>query len=243
METFVDTFFQWVGTITADVAATLGTIGLSFDVEHMPAASTKSALQKAQSLKSSTNFAPGKLLIQHTMEGKPNPDGTDYVMKYADSALVMLYRNYMESPIFKPDSNILSRAQYFLQDQCVYCLDDAYAAANYKAKLTIMVEASCSPSDYCAKISFCAHDAAGEGATYMWNTLQDLESGMLSSGLVTPAQFSRLFNPLTTFAVHDWSWFRCYEPLTASSSTSQCKNYMSAAETCRNTLGPVAISP
>lgn len=119
--------------------------------------------------------------------------------------LCRLYRNYMQSSIFSADSNILSRASYFLKDQCTHCLDDAFASANYKAKITIMVEGSCSPADYCAKISFCAHDSPAEGATYMWNTLQQLESGMFSSGLITSGQFNRLFNPLTTFAVHDWS--------------------------------------
>jgi hypothetical protein len=205
MEEFIDTFYAWASAIPYDIANSLGTIGLSFDVEHMPAIATESALQKAQALKSSTQFGPGKLLIQHTIEGLPNPDGADFVMRYADSALIMLYRNYMESPIFSRDSNILSRAFYFLKQQCVNCLDDAYALSNYKAKITIMVEGSCSPADYCAKISFCAHDSPDEGATYLWKTLQDLESGMFSSGLVTANQFTRLFNPLTTFSVHDWS--------------------------------------
>ena len=244
METFVDTFFRWASAIPAETAQTLGTIGLSFDVEHMPASSTKSALQKAQSLKANTNFQRGKLLVQHTIEGNPNPEGTDYVMKYADSALIMLYRNYMTSPIFSPDSNILSRARYFLKDQCVHCLDDAYSAANYKAKMTIMVEATCSRyTDYCAKISFCAHDQPGEGAVYLWNTLQELEAGMLDSGLVTPDEFERLFNPLTTYSVHDWSWFRCFAPLSDSTSYPQCRNYFSEAEACRNTLGPAPTTP
>ena len=240
METFVDTFFTWAASLSADTADSLGTIGLSFDVEHMPATSTLKSLQKAQNLKSTTKFAKGKLLIQHTIEGNPNPDGTDYVMRYADSALIMLYRNYMSSPLFKPDSNILSRASYFLKDQCVHCLDDAYAGSNFKAKITIMVESSCFPSDYCGKISFCAHDGDGEGAEYLWNTVQEMEAGMFSSGLVSEAQFERLFNPLTTYAVHDWSWFRCYEPISDSITYSACKNYHAAAATCRETLGPLS---
>lgn len=239
MLTFIDTFYAWASAIPADVASSLGTIGLSFDVEHMPASATKQGLQKAQALKASTNFASGKLLVQHTIEGRPNPDGTDYVMKYADSALIMLYRNYMTSSTFSSDSNILSRAAYFLRDQCVHCLEDSYATANYQAKVTIMVEASCAPADYCAKISFCAHDSPSEGAKYLWDTLQELEAGMLSSGLVSSKQFERLFNPYTTFSVHDWGWFRCYAPLTASSGTGQCRAYASSAERCRKTLGPV----
>jgi len=202
---FIETFYEWASSLSAEVADSLVAIGLSIDVEHMHGSGTKEGLQKAQALKSSTKFAPGKLLVQHTIEGKPNPDGTDYVMKYADSALIMLYRNYMHSSIFNADSNILSRASYFLREQCVHCLDDSYSAANYKAKLTIMVEASCSPADYCAKISFCAHDSPSEGAKYLWDTLQELEAGMFSSGLISSSQFERLFNPLTTFAVHDWS--------------------------------------
>ena len=244
METFVDTFFTWAASLSSETVNTLGSIGMSFDVEHMPAASTKSALQKAQSLKASTNFPAGKLLVQHTIEGNPNPDGADYVMKYADSALIMLYRNYMTSPIFNADSNILSRANYFLKDQCVHCLDDAYAAANYQAKITFMVEATCSrTTDYCAKISFCAHDQPGEGAVYLWNTLQALEAAMFDSGLLTPAEFERLFNPLTTFSVHDWGWFRCFAPLPESTSYAQCNNFFAEAEVCRNTIGPAETTP
>jgi hypothetical protein len=164
METFTQTFFEWSETIPLEVAITLGAIGLSFDGEKMPAASTESCLIKAQTLKAQSSFPAGRLLIQHTIEGKRNPDGTDFVMKHADSALVMIYRNYMTSPTMSESSNILGRAKFFLTEQCVYCLDDAYAAANYQAKITMMVEASCGPMNYCAKLSFCAHDAPGEGA-------------------------------------------------------------------------------
>lgn len=243
MVQFVDTFFAWASSIPVATAATLRKVGLSFDVEHMPAASTATALQRAQSLKSTTNFAPGQLLIQHSIEGKPNPDGTDYVMKYADAAFIMLYRNYMISTKFHVDSNILSRAQYYLQQQCVNCLNDTYASENYVAKITLMVEGSCSPSDYCAKISFCAFDGPDQGAAYLWNTIEELESSMFSTGLVTQAQFTRLFNPLTTYAVHDWTWFRCYAPLSDTVSFPSCSAYSQAAETCRATVGPVQTTP
>jgi hypothetical protein len=241
MVEFIDTFFAWARTIPAATAETLGKVGLSFDVEHMPASSTATALQRAQSLKSTTAFAPGQLLIQHSIEGRPNQEGTDYVMKYADAAFIMLYRNYMNSSTFNIDSNILSRAQYFLQQQCVNCLNDTYANANYKAKITIMVETSCAPADYCAKISFCAFD--GNGADYVWSTLEELEKSMFSSGLVTPDQFSRLFDPTTTYAVHDWSWFRCYSPLSNSVSYPECSRLQQAAQTCRETVGPLSTAP
>ena len=240
MSIFVNTFFDWASSLSSSTADSLGPVGLSFDVEHMTPASTKSALQLAQSLKSSTNFAPGTLLIQHTIEGNPNIEGTDYVMKYADSALIMLYRNYMHSPDFKDDSNILSRAAYMLKEQCVHCLDDAYAAANYNAKWTIMIESSCSPSDYCAKISFCAHDDLG--AEYAWQVVEQMEAEMFSTGLVTIDQFDRLFNPLTTYAIHDWYWFRCYSPLSDSVSYPECSSYSSAAATCRETVGPLSTT-
>ena len=240
MSIFVDTFFDWASSLSENTVKTMGSIGLSFDVEHMTPDSTKVALKKAQSLKASTKFATGTLLIQHTIEGRVNTVGTDYVMKYADSALMMLYRNYMHSSIFNEDSNILSRAAWMLTQQCIKCLDDEYAEANYKAKLTIMIESSCSPSDYCAKISFCAHDQAG--AQYAWDVLQEMEVGMFSSGLVTSAQFDRLFNPLTTYAVHDWYWFRCYAPLSDSVTYPECESYASAAATCRETMGELTTT-
>ena len=247
---FIDTFFAWAKTIPEDVIPKLGRIGLSFDVEHMPSDVTKQALQKAQALKSTTIFPEGSLLIQHTIEGHVNNEGTDYVMKYADSALMMLYRNYETSPIFNSDSNILSRAQWMLQSQCIKCLDDAYAAANYRAKITIMVEGSCAQFDYCAKLSFCVYDGSGDpnftdpsgrvGAAQAWAVLEELESAMFSSGLVNGDQFKRLFNPLTTFAVHDWSWFRCYEPFPQFATYQQCASYNTAAAQCRAQLGPLS---
>jgi hypothetical protein len=237
MVEFVGTFYKWAAGLDKATAYSLGKVGLSFDVEHMAPSATKEALQKAQALKSTTKFASGNILVQHTIEGKPNPDGTDYVMRYADSGLIMLYRNYMHSSQFSDDSNILSRAQYMLKDQCIHCLDDAYATANYQAKLTIMVEASCHPADYCGKISFCAHD--DKGADYAWNTLQTMESELISGGTVSQAQFGRLFNPSTTYAIHDWGWFRCYDPISETLSYPQCATYHQMAAQCRATLGPV----
>ena len=249
MLTFIDTFFEWAQKIPSDVVPTLGRIGLSFDVEHMPPAVTKTALQKVQSLKASTRFPVGSLLVQHTIEGNLNVEGTDYVMKYADSALMMLYRNYETSPIFKPDSNILSRAQWMLGTQCAKCLDDSYASANYKAQITIMVEGSCARFDYCAKLSFCVYDGSGDpnfsdpsgriGAAQTWAILEELQEAMFATKLVSADQFTRLFNQLTTFAVHDWSWFRCYEPFQKYVTYDQCKTYHSAAAQCRAQLGPL----
>jgi len=250
---FIDTFFAWAQAIPAESIGSLGKIGLSFDVEHMRPASTKSALQKVQSLKSTTRFAPGYLLVQHTIEGNTNTEGTDYVMKFADSALMMLYRNYETSPIFHGDSNILSRAKWMLQTQCPNCLNDSYAKANYKAKITIMVEGSCAQFDYCAKLSFCVYDGSSDpnfydpkgrtGAAQTWGVLQDLELGMFSSGLINKEQFGRLFNQFTTFAVHDWTWFRCYEPFPKYTHYSQCSTYHQAAQQCRAQLGPLPSTP
>jgi hypothetical protein len=251
MEAFTRVFFDWIQRIPADVAVTLGTIGLSYDIEKMPAASTESGLILAQALKAKSPFPAGKLLIQHTIEGKRNPDGTHFVMKHADSALVMIYRNYMTSEYYSQTSNLLNRAKFFLKEQCVRCLDDAYATENYKAKMTLMVEASCRAKDYCAKLSFCAYGRPGEGAFYLWDTLMQLQSALLSS-LMTPAQFERLMNPVTTYAVHDWKCmcpysyffviirvldFQCFEPMTYGLSTGHCDEYPALAAQCRTTLG------
>ena len=249
METFTRVFFEWIKTIPADVAVTLGTIGLSYDIEKMPAASTESGLILAQALKAESPFPAGKLLIQHTIEGKRNPDGTHFVMMHADSALVMIYRNYMTSEYYSQSSNLLNRASFFLKEQCVRCLDDEYATANYKAKMTFMVEASCRAKDYCAKLSFCAYGRPGEGAFYLWDTLMQLQTALVSS-LMTPVQFERLMNPVTTYAVHDWKCmsntffviirfvdFQCFEPMTYGSATGQCDEYPALAAQCRATRG------
>ena len=249
MMIFIDTFFNWARGIPVDTIPALGRIGLSFDVEHMSPVVTKEALEKVQSLKSTTKFPGGSLLVQHTIEGNLNVQGTDYVMKLADSALMMLYRNYETSPIFNPDSNILSRARWMLQTQCAKCLNDSYATSNYKAKITIMVEGSCAKFDYCAKLSFCVYDGSGDpnfsdpsgrkGAAQTWAILEQLEAAMFSSKLINTDQFNRLFNQLTTFAVHDWSWFRCYEPFPQYVTYPECGSYHAAAAQCRAQLGPL----
>ena len=199
---FIDKFFDWIETITEDDANTLGQIGLSLDVEYMPAHFTEQSLIKAVARRDAvTNFPAGKLLINHVVDMELNPASTDAIMRLADSASFMLYRNYLMSSEFPEELNMLNRAKFFLTEQCERCLDDDHVAANYKAKVTFMVEASCGPLSFCAEKSFCAPEG---GATYMWSTLMQLEEMMLSSGLITRSQFAHLFNPTTRYAVHDW---------------------------------------
>jgi hypothetical protein len=137
-----------------------------------------------------------------------------------------------------------------LQTQCPNCLNDAFAKENYKAQITIMVEGSCAKFDYCAKLSFCVYDGSGDpnfsdpngriGAAQTWGILQELQLEMFSSGLINNEQFARLFNQYTTFAVHDWSWFRCYEPFPKYVQYAQCGTYHQAAQQCRDQLGPLS---
>jgi hypothetical protein len=232
---FTQTFFNWAASIPEDVAAFIGPIGISYDVEHLRAEDTKAALLMAQELKSRTKFRPGTLLVQHTIEGDPNVVGTDYVMRYADSALAMVYRNYITDPTgkYQADSNMVSRLMWMLNGQCPNCLDDAYSRENYKAKITVMVEAACRMGNGCGKLSFCAHDREGEGAVYMNTVLEQTNQLLISDGHMTKGQFDRLFSKSTPFAVHNWEWYRCYAPFSNSLTYASCKSYHQYAEDCR----------
>lgn len=233
---FTQTFFNWTASISTEVAASMGTIGISFDVEHVDPEGTRQALQLAQRLRAQTNFPEGTILIQHTIEGDPNVVGTDYVMKYADSALAMVYRNYMHDPTgkYQDDSNILNRLLWMLSDQCVNCLDDTYAIQNYRAKITVMVEASCRMGAGCGKISMCAFDASSEGAFYTKKILNDMISGLMESGKVSQSQYERLFSVSTPFTTHNWEWYRCFSPFSASFQYASCSSYNQYASACRS---------
>ena len=236
MLTFTRTFFKWVSAIPTDVAVSMGTIGISYDVEHLDPQDTKDALVLAQQLRQNTNFPVGSLLIQHTIEGDPNVVGTDYVMRYADSALAMVYRNYMHDPTgkYQDDSNILNRLMWMLTEQCVNCLNDEYAKDNYKAKITIMVEAACKMGASCGKISFCAFDGSTQGAYYMADILDQLSSQLISAGKLTQSQYNRLISSSTPYSGHNWEWYRCYVPFSSVFQYDWCASYHQYASSCRS---------
>jgi hypothetical protein len=236
MMQFTNTFFDWAASIPRDVAVSMGKIGVSYDVEHLDPKYTRDALILAQDRKKKTNFPDGTLLVQHTLEGDENVSGTEYVMKYADSALAMVYRNYMHDPTgkYQDDSNLLSRLMWMLTTQCPRCLNDSYATANYKAKITIMVEAACRMGNGCGKLSFCAYSGSNEGAFKVDQVIKEMEKEIFAKNLISRAQYERLFSTLTPYASHNWEWFRCYAPFSSTFSYQSCSNYQSYASGCRS---------
>lgn len=233
MVTFTETFFRWASSISAADAAAMGRIGVSYDVEHIGPDFTKQVLLMGQDLRKSTPFGDD-LVLQYTVEGDKNVLGTDYAFKYADSVLVMLYSNYITSPVLPADKNMFSQLKWLLTEQCPRCLDDAYATTNYKAQITVLVEASCQMGRSCSWASFCAYDAPEQGAHYLADVLDTAEGMLLSSGVVNSEQYSRLFNLQSPYAVHNWEWYRCYAPFNQQFSYSNCGRYHSLASACRN---------
>lgn len=232
---FTNTFFDWAASIPLDVAESMGKIGISYDVEHLDPVFTRDGLQLAQRRRQQTNFKPGYLLIQHTIEGDNNVAGTEYVMQYADNALAMVYRNYMHDPTgkYQDDSNMLNRLMWMLTEQCPKCLDDAYASANYRAKITIMVEASCQMGNGCGKLSFCAFSSGNEGAFTMVNVIEQMETELVTTNKLTKAQMDRLISKETPYSSHNWEWYRCFAPFSSTFSYPNCANYQSYASSCR----------
>ena len=254
---FADTFFNWVASLSDLQLNDILPIGISYDCEHLSPKTIEEALNRCQSLKEGIRVSrlggdATQISIQWTIEGERKPVDTDIVMKLADSALMMGYRNHVGKSIHDPSGvdNIVTRLMIFMfTEQCTHCLDDAYATANYKAKIKLMFEADCMCGNSCRKISFCAYDATVEGwgkeykngAEYMMATLNEAEIELRSQ--LGTSRFNRLFGPqenMSLFVIHNWQWFTCFfndpevhvnTPIGKQNET--CANYHTWANGCR----------
>jgi len=237
-KTFVDTFYGWLLSVPEEWLDVIKPIGLSYDIEQFPASAIEETLSYAQQRKSelSPKLLPDGFLVQSTIDGHYKPVETDVVMRHADRALMMVYRNYMSSPVepAKGRDGIMERLDFMFTKQCKNCLDDEYATKHYKAKITVIVETSCKMGKSCKYASFCAMDgeAANGGIEYLVSTLGEADRRLISSKLMTEAQRDRLLSKTSPYAVHDWDWFQCFyrDP----QDTSQlCKTYNDMSKTCR----------
>lgn len=103
MVEFVATFEEWLRDyVGSSVIREIMPIGLSYDVEHVDPKLVREALVEANSMKSrltaQLGYPSGSVLLQATIQGAEDEEGTRYVMEHADSALMMLYRNYIIDP-------------------------------------------------------------------------------------------------------------------------------------------------
>ena len=257
---FADTFFRWISSIPDSDLKTMLPLGVSYDCEHLSVRVIENALKRAQELKrilvnQRLGGDASLIQIEWTVEGQEKPVDTDMVMRLADRALVMSYRTHMGKSVKDPlgEDNMVTRLfDFMFTKQCRHCLDDAYATANYKAKIRIMFEADCQCGNGCGKISFCAYDAKesgwGEnhpnGAAYLMSTLQEFDTELRHGGRLSSSQYSRLFGAPTNlqlFVVHNWQWFTCFfdDPSVAVTTPigrqrESCKNYHSMARACRS---------
>ena len=255
---FADTFFAWVATLSDSQLNDILPIGISYDCEHLAPKTIQDALNRCQTLKEGIRVSRlggdgSRMSVQWTIEGERKPVDTDIVMKLADSALMMGYRNHVGTSIHDPEGedNIVTRLMNFMfKEQCTHCLDDAYAAANYKAKIKLMFEADCDCGASCRKISFCAYDGSqsgwgteyANGAEYTMATLAESERQLRIQ--LGPDRFNRLFGPQTNmslFVIHNWQWFTCFFDQPSISVTTPigkksltCQQYRSLAAGCRS---------
>lgn len=232
MMTFVSTFFNWVRTIKPKDAKTIGRIGISFDVEMISAGHVELVLLECQHQRETLigQFAPGQILIQHTIDDEECIKVTNAVMKYADSALAMTYGNYLASskspddPEFRPEWSFEGRVRWLLTTQCPKCLNGSHALKHYKAKITLMVEAGCQMGVSGKRKTFCVNDA--DGANFMASViLPGLDSIRNDVDFITPEQYNHLFNHETTFAVHNFEWFRCFPPFDSVIHFPSCERF------------------
>ena len=257
---FVDAFFDWVDSLSPETVQSIVPLGISFDCERFPPQVVRDTLLYAQAVKlryleSHFDSKRESLSIQWVVEGQLNPTVTDTVMRYADSALMMVYRNYL---FFSPSdpaghSGLSSRLRdYFLKKQCAKCMQDEYASAHYHAKISIMVEASCVVDDICPLVSFCAKHtendfitagapAASNPVDYLVSTLQGLERVIFSDYEFTPDQRTRLFaDRKSLFVIHNFEWFSCYfGDADVAFNPELCAKYTQAANECRGDGSPI----
>ncbi|EER04208.1 hypothetical protein Pmar_PMAR011430 [Perkinsus marinus ATCC 50983] len=201
----------------------------------------KRTLLKAQQMKKDVSkrmgYAPGSLLIDFSIEGGKNTLGTQYIMQYADHATMMLYRNAIDGDYA---DDLVYRMNYMMTEQCAVCTQPGWE--NLKAKITIMLEGSCTVGKYCHKLSMCAYDASAYpnstgGIEYAWELLNELKARTVSDGILTREQFDFLFDIHgSLFAIHDWEWVRCYysDNFSREMGYSNCLHeYHTSANKCR----------
>ncbi|KAF4673464.1 hypothetical protein FOL47_010516 [Perkinsus chesapeaki] len=236
---FLSTFEQYLEDhIMAEDMQQVAPIGLSFDAERMSPDDILKTLLTAQQIRSNVTakmgYAPNSLLFDFTLDAH-SPLGTQYIMQYADHATMMLYRNAIDGD-YKDD--LLYRMNYMMTEQCEVCTQPGWE--NLKAKITIMLEGSCTLDQYCWKLSMCAYDSTSYpdpsgGIEYSWNLLNDLKTRTVAEGILSQEQFDSLFDvDGSLYAIHDWEWVRCYYggDFSEDMGFSNCKRYTKEALRC-----------
>ncbi|EER20045.1 hypothetical protein Pmar_PMAR007306 [Perkinsus marinus ATCC 50983] len=243
MADFVDTFQEYLENyISAEDMREIAPIGLSYDIEHMQPEDIKTTLLKAQQMKKDVSkrmgYASGSLFIDFAIEGQKNTLGTQYIMQYADHATMMLYRNAIDGDYA---DDLVYRMNYMMTEQCAVCTQPGWE--NLKAKITIMLEGSCTVGKYCHKLSMCAYDASAYpdstgGIEYAWELLNELKARTVSDGILTQEQFDFLYDIHgSLYVVHNWEWVKCYygDSFSLEMGYSDCLDqYHELAGKCRS---------
>ncbi|KAF4711999.1 hypothetical protein FOZ62_032268 [Perkinsus olseni] len=242
MVKFVNTFGTYLESfVSAEDMKEIAPIGLSYDVEHMQPEDIKKTLLKAQQMKKDVSkkmgYPTGSLLIDFAIEGQKNTLGTQYIMEYADHATMMLYRNAIDGDYA---DDLVYRMNYMMTEQCAVCTQPGWE--NLKAKITIMLEGSCTVGKYCHKLSMCADDTTrypdpSGGVEYAWDLLNELKARTVSDGILTQEQFDSLYDINgSLYVIHNWEWVRCYygDDFSRKMGYSDClSQYHELAGKCR----------
>ncbi|KAF4670555.1 hypothetical protein FOZ61_010146 [Perkinsus olseni] len=238
---FVETFKHFLmRSVSAQDMSLIAPMGISFDVEHVAEEYYERALMDAQMMKEEVTegmgYLPGSIFVDCTIEGEKNVVETEYVMRHADRALMMLYRNEVNGTY---EDDLVERMKWMMTEQCTVCTQPGWE--NLRAKITIMVEGACEMGSGCKKLSMCAKDTSSYpdsqgGIQYIWETLQELRRRMIADEIVTQEQFDHIFDvDGTLFAVHNWEWSRCFygDSFSQEMSFSNCHDYHPLASDCR----------
>jgi hypothetical protein len=231
---FTNSFFDWYQAIDEPTRQVMGLVGISYDVEHMEPTTTRDILIHAQQRKASIPGGPALLRVQHTIDGDYNVKGTDFIMKHADSALAMVYSNFIVSDEYDERKSIVGFGRWLLQKQCPKCTRASHVRNHYQAKISLMVETTCTMKAKCGRKSLCAFDSPVDGG---FHHTKDLLSALMAHfGETLPLElFDKLFDLERPFVLHDWDWTRCMPgfPNPEGVLYPNCENYHKEAKQCR----------
>ncbi|KAF4664834.1 hypothetical protein FOL47_004909 [Perkinsus chesapeaki] len=221
---FIDALFDLLKAQPQDTLKNLAPLGVSLDIENEGMQPMViSGLQKLRKyVDEDLAFMPkGGFLIQQAVGGYPDSGTTSYTMDLADSALYLVYRSYMTDKSgmgLHEDNNLLGRMKWFMQLQCINCLDPNYKP---RAKISILVEGACYVGEYCGLISFCGQ--MDGGVDNLKETFAEFDRQLHAVDWAPPGRFEELLaRPERRYGIHDWNWARCLYPPSISKGYPHC---------------------
>ncbi|EER15928.1 hypothetical protein Pmar_PMAR003386 [Perkinsus marinus ATCC 50983] len=221
---FIDNLFDYLKAQSQADLKSVAPFGISLDIENEGMQKmVMSSLQKLQAYKKKyLSFLPeGDFLIQQVVGGYPDSGTTGFTMDNADSALYLVYRSYMTDKSdmeLNPGNNLLARFKWFMELQCIQCLNPGYKP---RAKISVLVEGACYIGEYCGLISFCGQNEFG--VENLLKTFEEFDTQAKAAQWIPKGRFDEMMaDPVSRYGIHDWHWSRCLYDADVSGAYPTC---------------------